>query len=79
MFAALSATNEAIMRAKSRSELFELVCEAAAHGAKFNSATIALAEPNSEFLRVVASSGPSADEMRNQEFAITDALPRVAG
>ena len=27
MFAALSATNEAIMRAKSRTELFELVCE----------------------------------------------------
>ena len=30
MFAALSATNEAIMRAKSRAELFELVCQAAA-------------------------------------------------
>ena len=29
MFAALSATNEAIMRARSRTELFELVCEAA--------------------------------------------------
>ena len=28
MFAALSATNEAIVRAKSRAELFELVCEA---------------------------------------------------
>ena len=32
MFAALSATNEAIMRAKSRTEMFELVCEAAAQG-----------------------------------------------
>ena len=79
MFAALSATNEAIMRAKSRAELFELVCEAAVHGAKFSSTTIALAEPNSEFLRVVASNGPNASEMRNQEFAITDSLPQGRG
>ncbi len=42
MFAALSATNEAIMRAKSRRELFELVCEAAAVGGQFTSTTIAL-------------------------------------
>jgi diguanylate cyclase (GGDEF)-like protein len=72
MFAALSATNEAIMRAKSRSELFELVCEAAVQGAKFSSTTIALAETNSEFLRVVASNGPHADEMKNLKFAITE-------
>ena len=45
MFAALSATNEAIMRAKSRAELFELVCEAAANGGKFTSTSIALASP----------------------------------
>ena len=79
MFAALSATNEAIMRARSRSELFDLVCEAAAQGAKFNSATIALMHCSSEFLRVVASSGQSGDEMRNHEFAITDALPQGRG
>ena len=41
MFAALSATNEAIVRAKSREELFKRVCDAAVHGAKFNSATVA--------------------------------------
>ena len=79
MFAALSATNEAIMRAKSRGELFELVCDAAAHGAKFNSATIALAEPNSELLRVVASTGPSSQTMRNQEFAISEGVPEGRG
>jgi GAF domain-containing protein len=49
MYAALSATNEAIMRAKSRRELFDLVCAAAVRGAKFSSTTIALAEPGSEF------------------------------
>src|ERR1019366_4319138 len=79
MFAALSATNEAIMRAKSRPELFDLVCEAAVHGGKFSSTTIAFADPNSEFLRVVASNGPNADEMRKQEFAITDSVPQGRG
>src|SRR5439155_19308813 len=36
MLAALGATNEAIVRATSRTELFELVCEAAAKGGRFN-------------------------------------------
>jgi diguanylate cyclase (GGDEF)-like protein len=79
MFAALSATNEAIMRAKSRPELFELVCEAAVQGAKFSSTTIALAETNCEFLRVVASNGPNANEMRSLELAITDSVPAGRG
>jgi diguanylate cyclase (GGDEF)-like protein len=79
MFAALSATNEAIMRAKSRTELFDLVCEAAVHGAKFVSTTVALAEPGSVHLRVVASTGPGAEEMRLSEFAITEELPEGRG
>jgi diguanylate cyclase (GGDEF)-like protein len=79
MFAALSETNEAIMRAKSRAELFDLVCEAAVQGAKFSSTTIALANPDSEFLRVIASNGPNASEMRNLEFAIADWLPQGRG
>src|SRR5258708_10817163 len=61
MFAALSATNEAIMRGKTRAELFDLVCEAAVHGAKFSSTTNALAEPHAEFLHLIASNGPHAD------------------
>ena len=72
MFAALSATNEAIMRAKSRDELFDMVCAAAVHGAKFSSTTIALVEPGSDFLRIIASNGPNAAEMRNLKFSITE-------
>jgi diguanylate cyclase (GGDEF)-like protein len=79
MFAALSATNEAIMRAKSRTQLFEMVCEAAVHGAKFSSTSIALAEPQSEFLRVVASKGPRAGEPGGPVFAITESLPEGRG
>jgi len=79
MFAALSATNEAIMRAKSRIELFDLVCAAAVQGAKFSSTTVALADANSGFLRVVASNGPKANEMRNLKFAISDSVPQGRG
>ena len=61
MLAALSATNEAIMRATSRDELFELVCEAAAKGGKFTSTSIMLIEPDSDFLDVVAAAGPAAE------------------
>ena len=79
MLAALSATNEAIMRAKSPIEMFELVCEAAVQGAKFSSTSIALAEVDRGFLRVVASNGPNANEMRNLELATTDSVPHGRG
>jgi diguanylate cyclase (GGDEF)-like protein len=79
MFAALGATNEAIVRAKSCAELFELVCEAAVHGARFNSATVALSRPDSELLHVVASTGADADEMKVRKFATTASLPEGRG
>jgi len=64
MFAALSATNEAIMRAKSRAELFQLVCESVSSGGKFTSTTIALARPDTDFLDMVAVAGPTAQNTR---------------
>ena len=79
MFAALSATNEAIVRAKSRSQLFELVCEAAVHGAKFNSATVGLVRPYSCSLDVVASTGADSEEMRARKFVISASLPEGRG
>ncbi len=79
MFAALSATNEAIVRAKSRPELFTLVCEAIVHGVRFNSATIGLVRPDSDFLEVVASTGADADEMQARKFAIADSLTEGRG
>ena len=64
MLAALSATNEAIIRATSRAELFDLVCEAAANGGKFTSTSIALTKSDSEYLDVVAAAGPTASSAR---------------
>ena len=79
MFAALSATNEAIMRAGSRVELFELVCVAAASGGKFTSTTIALANPGSDFLTIVAAAGPSAETTRHVRLSISDTFPEGRG
>ncbi len=79
MYAALSATNEAILRARSRDELFDLVCEATAQGAKFTSATIALVDHHAELLRVAASYGPNSDLVRNFKFSISEQVPEGRG
>ncbi len=79
MFASLSATNEAIMRAKSRIELFQLVCEAAANGGRFTSTTVALAEPDSDLLRIVAAAGPTAETTRHVRLSVSDAVPEGRG
>lgn len=79
MYAALSATNEAILRARSRAELFDLVCEATAKGAKFTSATIALVDHQAELLRVVACYGPNADTARSFKFSTSERVPEGRG
>ena len=79
MFASLSATNEAIMRAKSRKELFDLVCEAAAGGGRFTSTTIALADSGSDLLRIVAASGPAAETTRHVRLSVDETRPEGRG
>ncbi|HVQ67911.1 MAG TPA: GAF domain-containing protein [Bradyrhizobium sp.] len=79
MFAALSATNEAIMRAKSRDELFDMVCEAVANGGRFTSTTIALATAGSDLLRIVAAAGPAAETTRHVRLSVDEARPEGRG
>ena len=79
MFAALSATNEAIMRAKSRAQLFEMVCEAAAKGGKFTSTSINLVNRDSDFLDIVAVAGPTAETTRTVRISINAAHPEGRG
>src|SRR5204863_6567898 len=50
MLAALSSTNEAIIRATSRAALFALACEAAAKGGKFTLTSSAMIKHDSDFL-----------------------------
>jgi diguanylate cyclase (GGDEF)-like protein len=79
MLAALSATNEAIMRANSRAELFDMVCEGTVNGGRFTSATIALADPASDLLRIVAAAGPSADATRHVRLSVDENRPEGRG
>jgi diguanylate cyclase (GGDEF)-like protein len=61
MFAALGAANEAIIRAKTREELCDLVCKAAVLGETAMRNHISFVEPGGAFLRVVAVGGPGED------------------
>jgi len=79
MLSALSATNEAIMRAKSRAELFELVCESVSQGARFTSTCIALAKPGSDYLEMVAVAGPTAERTRKVRLSTNAEHPEGRG
>jgi diguanylate cyclase (GGDEF)-like protein len=61
MFAALSAANEAIIRAETREELCDLVCKAAVLGETAMRNHISLVEPGGDHIRVVAVGGPGED------------------
>jgi diguanylate cyclase (GGDEF)-like protein len=79
MFCALGATNEAIMRARTREELYEMVCEAAVMGGRFTSVTIALHQPDSSFLRIVACAGPNWHRVVDTQFSIDPDHPAGKG
>ena len=57
MFAALSATNEAILYAKTQDELFQQVCDAALSSGDFLLTAILLLEPGTSDLKMVAGAG----------------------
>ena len=79
LLAALGATNEAIMRATTREDLFRQVCEAAVIGGNFASTVIALARPDSEFLDVVAAAGPGRESVLDIRLSTHAHLPEGQG
>jgi len=70
MFGAISATNEAILRAKTELELYQLVCDAAVHSAKSVATVVFLAEPDSIWLRPVAGTGEIVELITRTRFSI---------
>jgi GAF domain-containing protein len=70
MFGAISATNEAILRAKTAQELHQLVCDAAVHSGKSVAAVILLAEPDSIWLKPVAGTGEIVELITRTRFSI---------
>jgi len=78
MFAALSATNEAILRINSKEKLFQQVCEAALHSGNFIAAAILLREPGTDDLKVVAGAGDDG-EIRARSYSILATQPTGNG
>ena len=69
MYAALSATEEAILRTKSPEELYQRVCNAAVDGGKFLTTAILLKQADTTRLHVVAGSGVGLPELRAAEIS----------
>jgi diguanylate cyclase (GGDEF)-like protein len=79
MYVALCKTNEAMMRASSRQELCDLVCEAAVLGGHFTSTTIALAQADDHFMKIVSTKGQNADRVRSTAFSVLADHPQGKG
>jgi diguanylate cyclase (GGDEF)-like protein len=81
MFAALSATNEAVLRAKTADELYRLACDAAVHVGRSLAATVLLAEPGSPWLQAVVGTGQIVDMglVRQSRFSIDPENPYGKG
>src|SRR3954471_20299396 len=71
MFAALSATNEAILYAKSQDELFQQVCDAALASGDFHSIAILLLKAGTSELEMAAGAGHDAERLRNSITTIS--------
>ena len=70
MFAALSDTNEAIMRVSSAEDLYQRVCEATVHGGRLKAASICVPNETSGDAKVVAAAGEGADALRDARISI---------
>ena len=79
MFAALSATNEAILRTKSADELYQQVCGAALSGGNLLGAAILLREPGTDQLRFVAGAGNGIERLRTVDISVAENAPTGQG
>ena len=75
MFAALSATNEALMRARTRSDLCQRVCDAAVMGGNFTSAAIGFADLENQALRFSAVAGPAREQLKDLRLSLDASRP----
>src|SRR5664279_3331665 len=78
-FAALSATNEAILYAKSPEELYRRVCEAAFSSGDFLATAVFLLEPGTDRLRFAAGFGEDIVRLRTIDISIVADTPEGSG
>ena len=79
MYAALSATNEAIIRSKSPQELYARICDASVRGGKSIATAVLLAEPDSPWLKAVAGSGDVMELVKITRFSTDPDNPYGSG
>src|SRR5215469_1403562 len=78
-FAALSATNEAILYAKSPEELYRKVCEAAFTNGDFLAVAVFLLEEKTGLLRFVAGFGEDIARLRSIDISSVAGTPEGEG
>src|SRR3979411_3113978 len=77
--AALSATNEAILYAKSPEELYRQVCEAAFSSGDFLATAVFLLEPGTSMLRFAAGFGEDVARLCKIDISIVADTPEGSG
>jgi GAF domain-containing protein len=76
MFAALSATNTAILRAQTEDEMFRLVCESVAKGGRsLGAAAVFLKQTDSPMLKMVAAAGELVQLIEKMPLSIDPGDP----
>jgi GAF domain-containing protein len=78
-FAALSATNEAILYAKSPEELYRKVCEAAFSSGNFLATAVFLLAEGTDFLRFAAGFGEDIARLCSINITIVEGTPEGSG
>ncbi|HLB14080.1 MAG TPA: PAS domain S-box protein [Burkholderiales bacterium] len=79
LYAALSATNEAISRAASPGELHARVCEVAVAEGGFAAAAVVRVDADTAQVARVAASGPAAELVREIRLSIDESVPEGRG
>ncbi len=74
MYAALSATNEAILRARLPEELYQQVCDAAVFGGKLISTSVLVPGPDGSSLEVVAIAGRGEEQLRGTHISVDESI-----
>src|SRR5829696_3366950 len=79
LFAALSATNEAILRSSTAEEMLQKVADAAVDGGKFQAAALFLRDKDGALLRMKAGAGASVHLIAEMRLTTDPTTPHGQG